>query len=81
MPGEENNLWNVLQGLRLTGDARTPQLDSDAIARAGISTIRCGSDIAAGRIVHAINEYSKSTTHGAGSGDDDQCEVTVTSPG
>ena len=34
MPGEENNLWNVLQGLRLTGDARTPQLDSDAIARA-----------------------------------------------
>ena len=34
MPGEENNLWNVLQGLRLTGDVRTPQLDSDAIARA-----------------------------------------------
>jgi hypothetical protein len=34
MPGEEDNLWNVLQGLGLTGDVRTPQLDSDAIARA-----------------------------------------------
>ena len=34
MPSEENNLWNVLQGLGLTGNVRTPQLDSDAIARA-----------------------------------------------
>jgi hypothetical protein len=34
MPGEENNLWNVLQELGLTGDVGTPQLDSGAIASA-----------------------------------------------
>ena len=34
MPGEENNLWNVLQELELTRDVRTPRLDSGAIASA-----------------------------------------------
>lgn len=34
MPGEENNLWNVLQELRLTEDVRTPEIDSGAIASA-----------------------------------------------
>lgn len=34
MPGEANNLWNVLQELGLTGDVHTPQLDSGAIASA-----------------------------------------------
>lgn len=34
MPDEANNLWNVLQELRLEESVRTPQLDSGAIASA-----------------------------------------------